>query len=122
MKCGTRPLVWRVMADTATGQDGVPRPSCGEQGVRWSRVPRWLHRVSRDQVMLAAPSGGQRTLGGLAVVVWVVLDEPGTADELVDRIGELWPDAEVGRGRVVEALELLEAKGVIVARRPSAPG
>ena len=81
-----------------------------------------LLRVARAQVRLAAHRGGQRSLGGMAVVVWVVLDEAGTADGRVDRIGELWPDAAVGRGRVVEALELLEAKGVIVARRPSAPG
>ena len=73
--------------------------------------------------MLAAPGGDQRTLGGLAVVVWVVLDQPGTADELVDRIGELWPDAHSGVGResVVDALEMLEAKGVIDARPRSAP-
>lgn len=109
-----------IVADHPTGQ-GEGMEQGGDQGARWSRVPRWLHRVAHDQVMLAAPGGEQRTLGGLAAVVWIVLDEPGTTDELDDRIGEMWPDAFAGRGRVVEALEMLEAHGVLT-RRPSAPG
>ncbi len=105
------------MADISTGQGEGTGPSF-EQDARWGRVPRWLHRVAHDQVMLAAAGGDQRTLEGLAAVVWVVLDVPGTADQLVDRIGELWPDADadVGRERVVEALEMLETNGVITER------
>ena len=102
------------MVDTAAGQgDGT-----GSPGSEWSRIPRWLHRVAHGQAMLAAPGGDQRTLGGLAVVVWVVLDQPGTADELVDRIGELWPGADVGREKVLESLAMLESHDVIRASRP----
>ena len=103
------------MADIATGQGGGTGPS-GEQEARWARVPRWLHRVAHDQVALAAPGGDQRTLEGLAAVVWVVLDVPGTADELLERIGEFWPAAGVGRETVIEALETLETHDVISAR------
>ena len=85
----------------------------GEQDVQWSRVPRWLHRVAHGQVLLVACGGDQRTLDGLAAVVWVVLDVPGTADQLVDRIGGLWPDAGVDRERVIEALVMLESHDVI---------
>lgn len=105
------------MVDTTAGQgDGTGSP--GLPGSEWSRIPRWLHRVAHDQAMLAAPGGDQRTLGGLAVVVWVVLDQPGTADELVDRIGELWPGADVGREKVLESLAMLENHDVVRARRP----
>jgi hypothetical protein len=109
-----RPVLWSAMTDISTGQGGGAGPS-GEREVRWRRVPRWLHRVAHDQVMLAAPGGEQRTLEGLAMVVWIVLDEPGTVDELVDRISDLWPEAGVGRGRLVEALEVLERHDVISA-------
>ena len=103
------------MADISTGQGEGTGPSF-EQDARWSRVPRWLHRVAHDRVMLVAPGGDQRTLEGLAALVWVVLDVPGTANQLVVRIGGLWPDVNVGRERVLEALETLETHGVVSAR------
>mgnify|MGYP006360118605 FL=1 len=47
-------------------------------------------------------ASGRDTVGieGSALFVWRVLDEAASADELTERIGELWP--ELGEIRVAE--------------------
>ena len=79
----------------------------------WTRTPMWLVRVLPGRVLMARPCDEFRTLEGLASVVWAVLDEPGTAQEVIDRIVELLP-AATGSGRDLDTtLELLEEQDVI---------
>lgn len=89
----------------------------------WRRDPRWVHRLVPDHAILAAPGGEERTLGGLALGVWVVLDEPGTAGQVVDRMRDLWPEAAAEAGAdaaaIADAVVLLHDRGVV---EPAGPG
>lgn len=60
----------------------------------WRRDPRWLFRVAADQVVLAAPDGRRRTLEGQAAAVWVVLERPGSAGAVAERVRRRWPPPE----------------------------
>ena len=55
-------------------------------------------------------ASGRDTVGieGSALFVWLVLDEAASADELTERIGELWP--ELGEIRVAEVQAYREAR------------
>lgn len=46
-------------------------------------------------MVLAAAGGARRTLEGQAAAVWVVLAEPGTVGQVVDRIRRWWPDPAI---------------------------
>ncbi len=63
--------------------------------------------------MLAAAGGAHRTLGGLATAVWVALDEPADAGELVDRITEWWPESSLDGAVLNDALAQMADHGVI---------
>ncbi len=80
---------------------------------RWARRPEWVHRVLPGRALLARRDGERRTLGGLAVAVWVVLEEPGDLEEIIAELGELAPDGEVSRDDVASALEMLAQYDVI---------
>lgn len=80
---------------------------------RWARRPEWVHRVLPGRALLARRDGERRTLGGLAVAVWVVLEEPGDLEEIMAELGELAPDGEVSRDDVASALEMLLEADVI---------
>lgn len=105
---------WRV-----TGQEGrdsaMDRSSALDAAgcTCWQRAARWVYRLVPGQVMLAAPGGEERAIQGLAVVVWVVLDLPGTSGQIADRIAELWPDRVIDEAAVDDALEVLQAHGVV---------
>ena len=86
----------------------------GEQ-LRWRRDERWVHRLVHDHVALMSVGGEQRTLGGLAVAVWLVLEQPGDTAEVHGRILELWPDQHLGITEVADTLELLVEHGVVEA-------
>ncbi|HEX2577909.1 MAG TPA: hypothetical protein VHK88_16290 [Aquihabitans sp.] len=67
-------------------------------------MSRWL----REALLVAGPGGRRLRLEGPAALVWTVLDEPATAQEVAARIVGRWPGAEVpDHGPVAEALELL---------------
>jgi hypothetical protein len=93
------------------GEPAAPIPAIGigEQstpaGVVWRRDPRWVFRVAADQVVLAAPDGIRRTLEGQAAAVWVVLDRPGSAREVAERVRRRWPASEVERVDGVEPVD-----------------
>jgi hypothetical protein len=80
--------------------------------------------VVEGDAMLAAAGGEHRTLGGLATAVWVALDQPADADELVDRITEWWPESGLDRAVLDEALAQMADHGVIepLALAPSHDG
>jgi len=80
---------------------------------RWSRTPGWVDRVVGDNVCVKGRLGEDRTLGGIAAAVWIVLEEPGTRVEVTDRIRESWPGSPVEDDTVAEALTLLQAHGVV---------
>ena len=87
----------RIMS--VPGDEGAapaqPRPVPVDGTTVWCRSPRWAHRAAADQVVLAAAGGARRTLEGQAAAVWVVLAEPGTVGQVVDRIRRWWPDPAI---------------------------
>jgi len=74
--------------------------------MHYERQPSWVHRTVCGDVMLLR-GGEARTLQGLAAVVWIVLDEPATVDDVVTRIRDLSPDLPIDAAMVLEALGLL---------------
>lgn len=66
-----------------------------------------------DEVLLLGVDDDLVTLAGLAVPVWIVLDTPGTATELAQRIADRWPDRQVEVSSVQAALETLEQSGFV---------
>lgn len=107
--------------DPGVGTDaaaaGSPAPP-GSGAECWRRDPRWVHRLVPDHAMLAAVGGEVRTLGGLALAVWIVLDEPAGLSELVRRMADLWPEAAVDAGAVEDAVRKLVASGVVIPAGP----
>ena len=95
----------------ATGQAGPPPATTDE--LLWRRDPRWLHRLVPGSALLAAPGGHQRSLGGAAVAVWVVLEAPGTDREIAERVNSLWPENEISLPMVDQALHTMHEVGVI---------
>lgn len=84
----------------------------------WSRAPGWVDRVVGDDVLVKGRNGEDRTLGGLAAAVWIVLDEPGTPSQTAERIREAWPGPEVDDDTVEddtveEAMALLAEHGLV---------
>ena len=65
------------------------------------------------RAMLARLDDERRTLGGLATAVWVVLDEPGSTEDVVARLRQLGPDQCIDEPAVLEALEMLADADVI---------
>jgi hypothetical protein len=69
--------------------------------------------VIDGDTMLAAAGGEHRTLGGLATVVWVALEEPADTGALSDRITEWWPESSVDAAALDDAIAQLATHGVI---------
>lgn len=88
-------------------------PPLATHDIVWSRVPGWVDRVVGDNVFVRGRHGEDRTVGGLAAAVWMVLDEPGTQEEITSRIRESWPGSPVEHNIVDDALALLETHGVV---------
>lgn len=91
-------------------------------GDRWRRSPDATHVDSGDRVValdLTAPDPRPQVLEGVAAVVWRLLDEPRTAEELVSGILEAYADAEPDRVRadVTAFLEQL-ASARLAVREP----
>lgn len=70
------------------------------------------------RAMLARLDGERRTLGGMATAVWVVLDEPGSTEDVVARLRQLGPEHQIDDTAVIEALEMLADADVITAGTP----
>ncbi len=54
---------------------------------RYERVNRSLHRCLRDQVLVTAPGRPFQKLHGMAAVVFALLNEPLSVDQLVASLG-----------------------------------
>ncbi len=74
----------------------------------YRRAPNVVFRWLRGAVLVAAPKRANQRLEGGAALVWMVLDNPGTADAVRDRVAATWPElGPVDDPRVLEALTLL---------------
>lgn len=78
---------------------------------RWRRSPGWVWRIVPNRVALVA-GREHRTLEGIATAVWIVLDEPGTSEDVFRRIVELGPD-QLAPALVEEAIGMMRSAGVI---------
>lgn len=79
------------------------------------RAPGCPFRVLPSGVLVARPEGDSVTLGGSAALVWLVLDEPASRAEIVERAEVDWPDlgpADVAN--LDDALARLTAEGLLV--------
>jgi hypothetical protein len=81
--------------------------------VRLVRGAGWDCRFLPTRVLMARPGGVRRTLEGLGLAVWVVLDEPGTVSEIVDRISSSLPEVKIDPTAVEDAVDALVAADVI---------
>lgn len=81
---------------------------------RWCRAAGWVHRTVGDHVIAKGRNGEDRTLGGLAAAVWIVLDTPATRAGVASRIAEEWPSPTVEPATLDEALTLLTENGLLV--------
>lgn len=64
---------------------------------------------------MARSGGDQRTIEGLALVVWVALDAPASVTDLVNRIAEAVPEARIERVSIERAIVELSAADVVEA-------
>ena len=81
---------------------------------RWQHAPDAAHVDSGDRVVamdLAADDPRPQVLEGVAAVIWRLLDEPRTEQQLVDALVDTYEDvtAEQVRGDVRTFLEQLTA-------------
>jgi hypothetical protein len=84
---------------------------------RWRRRDDVSWRASLDAVVVQAPSADDPTvLGGTAAVVWGLLAEPATVDELVDALVEVYgADRAVIARDVGDLIERMRTLGVVEA-------
>ena len=81
--------------------------------VRWCRHPEALWRGLLDGVAVLAGDGTDpAVLTGLAAVLWHALDQPVTAEELVDDLAAIGV-AEDTPGVVLTTLEDLAARALV---------
>ena len=93
-------------ADTA----GDPVPGA------WSRAP-WTDAEEYDDELVLMVGDRVHALAGLGVVIWLALERPRTADELVAEAQALWGDHPDAAGKVTDALELMTEQQMV--QRPA---
>lgn len=106
--------------DHPTRTEALPRPASEstralDDGCGWYRVPGWTFRALGGRVLMARSGGDQRTIEGLALVVWVALDAPASVTDLVNRIAEAVPEARIERVSIERAIVELSAADVVEA-------
>ena len=78
----------------------------------YARAPRVVWRLGPDRVLVRRvdiPDGEPRDLQGVAALVWVSLDEPGTESDIAERIAGTGLETETG-----ETLRLLLDEELII--------
>ena len=88
--------------------------TAGDPDPRWCRATGWVHRTVGEHVIAKGRNGEDRTLGGLAAAVWIVLDSPADRTEILRRISEEWPGPALEPASLDEALILLAENGLLV--------
>jgi hypothetical protein len=87
--------------------------------VAYLRSPRAVHRVVGDEVLIALPGNDSiESLSATAGVVWDLLREPRSADELVEILQAEFagPNAEIAHD-VTSLLADLSARGLVEEKR-----
>ena len=59
----------------------------------YQRVPAWLHRLSAGKVILVRRGSDPKAIQGLAVTVWLLLENPTTEAHLREEIASLTAEA-----------------------------
>jgi len=87
--------------------------------VCYQRVPGIAFRWVRGEVFIARRGHRNQRLGGAAAVVWMVLDRPGKAEDMLERIGESYSDAaQANLPLIIDAIEALVTGALIHDVRP----
>ena len=82
----------------------------------WSRGP-WTDAEEYDDELVLMIGDRVHALAGLGVVIWLALERPRTADELVAEAQALWGDHPDAAGKVADALDLMADQGMV--QRPA---
>ncbi len=97
------------------------------ESVEFARHGEVLWRLAPDRVLVRRlwPMSGRdeaADLLGMAALTWMVLDEPGTLTDVVDRLSdvELADQASITEHATVDALDQLVAAGWLVVARAEA--
>ena len=90
------------------GVADVPDPP----GDTWTRAP-WRDAVEYDDELVLMVDDRVHVLAGLGVLIWLALEVPCSATELVARAQELWGEHPEAPGLVSDALALMTEEGMI---------
>ena len=84
------------------------------RGVVWRLGPDrvLLHRIG------VLPAEAALELSGPVALVWIALDEPGNADEIVERVSEGHADFGLDRDSAICDVQRLVDAGVVVVAEP----
>lgn len=102
----------------AEGQPPLPRlhhpgeDSVAERPGSWARVP-WRDAVEYDDELVLMVESRVHVLAGLGVVLWLALEVPRTADELVAEVQGLWGAHPEAGTLVCGALGLMADEGML---------
>lgn len=87
---------------------------------RFARQVEVVWRLAPDRVLVRRPwpepdQDEAADLLGVAALIWVALDEPGTADDVIDRIGEALDETPPADDVAATLTSLLESGWVVEA-------
>lgn len=78
----------------------------------WTRLP-WRDAVEYDDELVLMVGDRVHVLAGLGVVLWLALEAPRPADDLVAEVCDLWGEHPDAVGLVSEALGVLAREGLV---------
>ena len=105
-----RTAPWHAHHPFDPGTAGDPVPGA------WSRAP-WTDAEEYDDELVLMIGDGVHALAGLGVLIWLALEQPRTADELVARAQALWGEHPDAADKVADALELMADQRMV--QRPA---
>ena len=85
--------------------------SADPQTILYRRAPQWLHRLGNHKIILLQRGSEPKEIRGIAVAVWLILEEPATLAQLSDEVAALSPD--VPASSLSEALDLMANQAII---------
>lgn len=81
----------------------------------WGHTRGWTHRVVGEEVLLCDADGDVFTLEGASTPVFVVLESPGTVEQIVRRVAQRWPARPIDADAAAHATTLLVERGIVEA-------
>jgi len=85
--------------------------SADPQTIIYRRAPQWLHRLGNHKIILLQRGSEPKEIRGIAVAIWLILEEPATLAQLSEEVAALSPVAT--SASLDEALELLVQQSII---------